>query len=638
MARFYFFTNINTLKNQTVNQSFGPKEATEYRVSSTHKTNGTAITYAICDGIVFVQPVKNKPDLVNIILKPRFQNTMTFDVIQYIIYRRVLKSSLFNGDTIAASGSNDLTTYIWDTQALLNAANNTTETPPASILGVTCTSDGTPPNQCGDGEELDSVFYNTATDFEPFFVKGGWSIGTFDSTFSIDIVLGGIGFKPTLKIGRKIKNVLSVSNVSDGSNPIDVLTTKNNNQQILNYLDPCAFYGLFYEDGIGVKMNESDNTFQFMTGNDLYSQVLSKFHNKNTVYLDLRNEHNYSLNYYQNLNEGLKIGYGGEAVNTMVYGEDLPILRIEASSFTGEIGTLSLRFPKGDYDLPSAYLGQGTYTDGGTGLKDLTFTEDNYTETIQISIPKHAGGVMPHYLNLRYLKRISETATEPSNFILASEHFMDNLFDLKRLSIGSNFGIPATLQGTTQWHVTNEEVYVDGSSGGTYMAKVGLAQDSKGFYLFCFVNGEDPQSGGLDLDLVTGSSDAEDFLEEVLIPMFNTFAVQKELIPISDTVEVNALSDTLQTELTTSVALAANPDSVILIALDKQTDWQALQNTIGQLHGAFPQRLVIRNLQEMNDVNGEVYHEGTIDVMGYNTTTLAVETISTDIKYYKRYE
>ena len=134
------------------------------------------------------------------------------------------------------------------------------------------------------------------------------------------------------------------------------------------------------------------------------------------------------------------------------------------------------------------------------------------------------------YINLRYLKEIVQLPnmpTPPIGFTLSSLHFMDYLFRLNNLLKieGSNLitCIPWKTDKPTKWHIIDEEVYIDTSSGygNGVMGKVGIAEDVNAIYFICFINGENVSNGGIDLPLTSGFSAEGSFLNDILQPSIN---------------------------------------------------------------------------------------------------------------------
>ncbi|HUC83472.1 MAG TPA: hypothetical protein VMR70_21345, partial [Flavisolibacter sp.] len=74
---------------QVAAQAFGPvagNEANEFRLTSGFSCNGTAKAFAICKGIVLVQPQAGNTGKVNLVLRPFTQPFPGLN-IKYFVYR-----------------------------------------------------------------------------------------------------------------------------------------------------------------------------------------------------------------------------------------------------------------------------------------------------------------------------------------------------------------------------------------------------------------------------------------------------------------------------------------------------------------------------------------------------------------------
>ena len=412
MAQFHFFTDIDLLQAQTADQAFGPVAAspdTQYRVTSLHLAIGNPKVYAICDGLILVQQDDDDPNNVTLILKPIEQQTINYATIKYFIYRGVLKNSLFNGTEIAPSSTNDLTQSIWASQEAMNLVSGEVETPSINALGIHLSATNASPYQYLNEDELIKAFHQTE-DFQLPLVRAGWHIGDFSTTsqFGVEIMVGGLGFEPVFEIVRKSQNTIVVPTLPSTPTQAEEFEYFYQKERILNYIDPVAFYGEFYHNGIQAKVNATDTNFTKIQGDDLLNLAIEKFHNKNLLYLDIRNEHNNSFNYYKNYNSGFEIAYDSAPLTNHNYqdGHNWPIFPILTNLFIGtaETGLLTLQLPKGDNGQPIIYLGQGnfknSYPNTVQRIQKLEFdTSGSLTEVFELSVPRHSTGViMPGYI------------------------------------------------------------------------------------------------------------------------------------------------------------------------------------------------------------------------------------------------
>jgi hypothetical protein len=647
---YYFFTELDKLNNQVSSESYGPVSSnlqTKYKVTSMHTASEEPWAFAVCDGIAFVQNAGN--GLVNLILKPISQGILSYASVKYFIYRGITKNSLISNSEIIQDNFNELTQSIWTSNNLLNTTLNLSGSPSEKSLGVHLTANASGADQFLDSDILEKVFYRESNNYQLPIVNAGWKIGKFNpSSFGFEIIVSGPGKVATLNEARISENILDV--ISYGNSSADQFNWLHRKEIILNYIDPCAFYSLFYHNGIKAKLNSNSNNFDTVKGDNLYNSVLNKFYTKNIIYLDLRNEHNHSLNYYNNYNSGFDIALDGADSSNHSYhdGNYWPIYRINTNSFSGSgaKALITLNLPKGDTDLPTIYLAQGYYKKryprNKNKLKDMVF-ENNKTKDIILATPRHNNNiVLPNYINLQYIKRIVQspnTSSTASTYTLVSEHFMDNIFDLnKLLNSSGNLVFPFFANSSCKWHITEEEVYIDNSSGNEkgYIAKVCIAEDVNSIYFFAFINGEDLNSGGVDIPIVSGYSSNTNFIDEILSPKFASFEVNREDIEATSSLTISALSDNQFQEVKSIVKLTPLPDSLILLALDKTDDWTELVSALSQLSGNYDKRIIIRDIIELTDINNNTYYEGKIKIAGHKmqSNSIIVDIIDTTIKFY----
>jgi hypothetical protein len=280
---YYFFTELDKLNNQNTSgngEAYGPMSVANskdrFRVTSTHKVSTDAKVIAVCKGTILIQEQTGSSDLVNIILKPLEQPSFELPKIKYFIYRGVKKISLANGTEIAAKNTSDLTNSVWTDY---NAYNNlTNQAPPKELLGLGMDTNSVPYK---DEDLIDGVFYQTGTTHQLPTVQAGWHLANFGDDIGFEIMFESLGFEPTLAIARKADNIIEVNTLT-GTSQADFFEHWHDKEDVLNYIDPCAFWGSFYTNNLIVKL--SNNTKNKKKGDELYTDVLSLFKNKNKCY------------------------------------------------------------------------------------------------------------------------------------------------------------------------------------------------------------------------------------------------------------------------------------------------------------------------------------------------------------------
>lgn len=520
MADFYFFTDIDLLNSQNGSEAFGPAGVSsgyeQYRVTSMHTATGTPKAYAICDGTVCIQQDQGNSSLINLILKPSQKLEINFSSIKYIIYKGIMKSSLLDGSgNVVVNPNNDLTASIkisWDLFLLATGASSTPA--PENSLGIDINSSTT---NFSDTDIIDNLFYREGVSYQFPNVKGKSVIGDFDPTgFGLDIITESIGYEPKLILTRTKENFVKVQQLTGTPTAAQTFQFNHDKEEILNFVDPCAFYGSFYSEKIQAKT--STGVFDKVSGNDLYDKVIKgvqhtlaangNFFNRNIIYLDIRNEQNQSFNYYKNYSDNINISLNGSTVaNSNYYVSGWPLLILNSTGApafptgnTSDKNTISINLPKGDNEIPLAYISQGyknkifpfaKQLKGKSKFIELTLPT-NYTSDIELATPNRDSNsdttVVSCIIKIRYFKKINRRTGVPpasSGTVLRSTDFFDSLFPLFKMRIPFPFssGVPKV-----RVKVYHEEVYVDWLNEGRtdFVADIGIAEDANSISLFAF--------------------------------------------------------------------------------------------------------------------------------------------------------
>ena len=419
----YFFTDISRLSSQTTGSEFGPAGVTsspihdKYRVTSLHKASANTLAYAVCKSILFVQENSSNANLVNIVLKPLEQPPFNLPKVKFYIYKGVKKSSLIDGNNIATD------TDLYDSIILDYAALNTgATTAPKEILGITASVLTT--------DSISSVFNEANFDHQLPVVKAGDSIGMFDKDgFGFEIHLEAFGFEPTIAEARTHENTILVPQLPSTPTQAEFFEHWHDKEVILNYLDPCAYWGSFFELGIKVF---SGTTAALKKESNLVTEVLAKFTNKNKVYIDIRNEFNFSINYFKNYGTSatnnttdVKLTKGSSVQTTVdYYGNNWPILILDGTGFgttsnNHQVLGISLPCGNGDNPEPIVYVSKGLINkqaklDSYSGKKRFVNLDNNNNWTSELKTALYwSGGVVAGVTFLKFCKRKS-TATLPS--------------------------------------------------------------------------------------------------------------------------------------------------------------------------------------------------------------------------------
>lgn len=298
----------------------------------------------------------------------------------------MLASSLISGSDVAAAANNDLSAMLWAIQAKKNASAGTNATAPAEALGLGL--DAAAGADFADTAPIDNLFYRTGVAFQLPVAKGGASIGLFDKAgFGIEVLMEGLAFRHTLKTARQIETLISVPSLQGGENAGQLFDHWHAKEQILGYMDPCAFYGSMFAAGVKARTSTATE-FTEKKGAGLYQDVLFPFPNKNTAYLDIRNEHGDSFDYLRNYGRWIKLGFGAAAPAALdYYAGKWPILPLNPASYpvantARARNDFTLQLPTGDNEWPLLFVSQG-YRDinrKGNGLPAEALGPDRLAE------------------------------------------------------------------------------------------------------------------------------------------------------------------------------------------------------------------------------------------------------------------
>ncbi|MBU3662994.1 MAG: hypothetical protein FGM41_07330 [Bacteroidetes bacterium] len=499
---FYFFTELDKLNDQSTisnGEAYGPTSAAvgmdRFRVTCTHKVSSDAKVIAVCKGTILVQEQTGTSDLVNIILKPFEQPPFEFPKIKYFIYRGVKKSSLVSDSNIAAKNTNNLTDSLWTDYNNFN--NLSDQAPPYQLLGL---GKNTAIAPYRNEDLLDNLFYQPDTDHQLPTVQAGWHLANFDSnaTFGFEIMFESLGFEPQLGIARKAENIIEVTTLASSPTQAVFFEHWHDKEDILNYLDPCAFWGSFYTKNLLV-FNNGDK--EKKKEDTLYSAVLSKFKNKNKCYIEIRNEFNFSLNYFKNYGSSatnnttnIKLGLGICAPSNIdYYTNGWPILIVDGSGFSStnnHYNEISLQLPCGNGDNPSplVYLSRAykagrkfpeTYNLKQKFLPSAVST--NYTDVFKVAVPWISGNLCCSFIKIKHCKR-NTTETLPTLIPtqIRRTNYLDALFPLE-LEFNYTTSIFAT-------KVHFESVYLDLKVINNYdgVFNFGISKEENSVTLFAF--------------------------------------------------------------------------------------------------------------------------------------------------------
>jgi hypothetical protein len=406
----FFFVDPATI-SQNEDQAFGPVSADEYRLTSKFTVAADANAYAVCTGIVLVQPQAGNSDLVNLILRP-FKQPITGLNIKYFVYRGLSIGDFFDStNTNVIAGGSNTSDFINKINASFTAYYTSTgQTAPdflAKYIGFDEVSQ--PESMLISDLFFKIASYSSGTEdihaFELPLINAGASLGQFVAgECGIDIVLDYGDYQlPTpndqfvfdLAYARASEASIDLSGETD-------FKKKLLKEQIFQFLDVAAYYGFHYSNG--VVLTGSSNSPTKNKGNGVYA-LIQNFYTKNNLYLYIQSDRARSYNFYGNYQisdtdtNTLEIGVSADALTESTYDTNgWPLLIYNTpQNTTDTTSSLFLQFVTDNNDNTVLY-GQVAQIENATGNNfcspddlrqpaNTDGTTSNFTEVIEISNP-----------------------------------------------------------------------------------------------------------------------------------------------------------------------------------------------------------------------------------------------------------
>ncbi len=270
---FHTFTDVDLLpvqdpSNAYGSTSFGADASKKFRLCNLF-TGGSGIlkVYAATSGEVFIQEVKNEPDLVNLILKPDNQPLNNYTPVKYFVYRGLKKSHFLSGSDVISDSSafktTDLMKRMWEVRKNINAdkkeidSNYVDEKLERADLGlypVGATLSLTDDNLIANMFDLNT--------FQR--VQAGWFIGEFETSkdYGFEIMLDG-NYKHTLADVREKDHILEITGSQYPA--AESIETKLKREKILSYLDAAAYMGMITPGKVVMHETTGDSKFKPLT-------------------------------------------------------------------------------------------------------------------------------------------------------------------------------------------------------------------------------------------------------------------------------------------------------------------------------------------------------------------------------------
>lgn len=571
-SKAYFFTEFPLLiHGQSYPDVFGPDNSTPntvFRTTNKFWTDVDAKAFAVVSGQILVVPTTN-PLIVNVVLKPRNQGSIDFLDVKYFVYRGILKDQLIDSSDdqkVVAAGTNAFVDSIWDTQEKINDAienadlsdgigpGSVTDEPSALALGVQYVFPATEPWHVEklDAESLDQLFFDEASDYKFPIVRAGEEFGKFRNTsIGFDIILNDPSSVTTFAEVRGVENVITVTALGGSPTDLEKLQDRSERAKILEYMDPAAFYGIHYYSGINAyDAGGTDTIFNSKDTNNAYDAIINKFLNKNRTYIDIRNENEYSFNYYDNYTASgadIKLSFdSGVLPATEIFGTSgWPIRIVEnaelESGETGKKNAVYIEFPKGDNTAPLLYKSFASdfkrfpkKPRNKNRFLEVDFDGANlYSETIKLGLPNREDNgdttAVSWYMKLNYIKRNLVSNPASAGMVINGQDTFDHLFPVV---------------DNVVWNSSNQILFNAGfqstffeKSDFSCFGELGFAKEANRVVFYMTpeeVNFQPSKNMRLYKRVIGGVSNKTSFFE-VLKNIFPDFSLQKGELTISAT-------------------------------------------------------------------------------------------------------
>ncbi|UUF16659.1 MULTISPECIES: hypothetical protein [Flavobacterium] len=455
---------------QSREQAFGPQSSTEFNLTSKFSLASPKKAYAICKGVVLVQPQTGSTDKVNLILRPYKQPFPGLN-IKYFVYRGLQRSDFFttgSNPTIIpqTEQTSDFINKINDDFDDFYAGNTAIEKPLflASYIGYDEEKPSATP--LSDLFFKESKFKTTDNvlkeedSFELPLIDSGKTLGNFaQDECGIDVVLNYGDYKHNFDNGE-FKFDLEYARKAFASISITEGTPyqqKLLREQSVQFIDIAAFYGLFVpQNSVDVVTAGTKTTKK---GVEIFNSVVNNFFTKNNWYVYIQSDRTRSYDFYGNYKidhgpENFKTGLlanseGIVPMTTVSYGtEGWPVL-IDKQEQANTVTTnnLYLQFPT-DNNNNTAFYGQiakvaNAQKDNfinADGLRLPPDEEGNYsdlTTAIQLTTPAYQGKNIAALSILLYQGKINtykadEVLDENGDpvVVIGQANFFDDVFSL----------------------------------------------------------------------------------------------------------------------------------------------------------------------------------------------------------------
>jgi hypothetical protein len=464
----HFFAESGVI-TQSASQGFGPVSADEFRLTSLFSVAAPTKAFAICSGLVLIQPQTGSADRINLILRPFTQPIQGVN-IRYFVYRGLQKSDFVDSSNHIIASSATTSEFITKINADFDAFHaGDTELPvfEGAFIGYNpALTDGSIP--------LDSLFFAITaytdvngeqvevpeTAYELPKIDLGKSLGNFATgECGIDVVLNygdyQISNDPSLftfdlNYARAAQAAINLTGITDD------FVKKQTREQLFQFIDIAAYYGFHHTDA-GIVVKDVAGTKTDVLKATLYTDVLLPFYTKNNYYLYILSDRTRSYNFYdtylidESSSNSLKFGLTEATMAARTYSTNGWPLIIESGDqdHEEERNTLYLQLVT-DNNLNTVLYGQtacidNAYRNHFSTIDQLRTPPDSeglpskFTTTIVLSNPAVVDGaakkqvanfafLLYQGVTYSYIAGTFENEEEETENLYAKPNFFDDVF------------------------------------------------------------------------------------------------------------------------------------------------------------------------------------------------------------------
>jgi hypothetical protein len=684
----HFFTDP-LLITQSLAQAFGPVSNSIFRLTTKFTVAaGGSTAFAICSGVVLLQPQQGNSGKVNLILRP-FKQPIQGINIKYFVYRGLNAADFFNGNNIIFGGANT-SDYINSVNASFKAFY-TSQDAQATLPVFDSSFIGYNPSKQADTLLIDDLFFKQSTytvtagtsleddttAFELPMLPMGASLGSFTAgECGLDIVIsyGDYSLTAADQFVFNLAYARATEATIDISTETDTFKQKLAKEQICQFLDAAAYYG-FHAIDTGSVLVKSGTTKVIKKGTAIYTDVINNFTTKNNIYLYIQSDRTRSYNFYGNYfidgkgtnTNCLKIGQSETSLSPADYNTNGWPLLIDNTTQTNTTGknTLCLQLVT-DNNVNTMLYGQVAQIENAEAnnfcsADDLTLpnaadgTPSAFTKIITLSNP--ATGADNAKLNVASFNiliyqgqtyyYVAGQVTDENNVttnILAQPNFFDDVFgDLNAtplLKAGNNTYTNVASQkvklinnyyndtqygiSAVQTTVINDQIDTGDSIAPT-LSRVIYISDSVGI-----LNEATSISGTITSDMKSTLFKTNNPSFQLQLPFYFSITNFTDDNFIINGLDLRSTDGTISSKIILGLIKAENDSLLTLISMDKLTNTRLF---LVNLSGSKEQLVSLENVVFQKFKIG-IVGEDNSGTLQLNMPGVDVNVYSLDQKYY----